>query len=331
MSALGGRHPQAGGAPEGGRKARERRVREQAVDWLVRLTGDPADEALRLAFERWRAEAPENAEIFARAQRAVGDATLLIRREPEFAEKAVRAPARRRRTLASLAGILVAGAGVFLGLDGVMWMRADVIAGKGERPILRLEDGSTLQLNAQSAVAYDFTSSERRVVLLRGQLFVAVAADKGRPFVVVAGPGTTTALGTAFDVNLTDDGASVTVLEHAVSVATDDAAPPRRVEVNEQVTYDHDGRLGDIEPIDPLLAAAWRDGRLVFEERTIASVVEEIGRYVSGRILVADAAVGARRVSGSFDLADPVMALQGLAEAFDIEVTRIGPYVTILR
>ncbi|OCP00206.1 hypothetical protein BC374_08730 [Ensifer sp. LC13] len=306
-------------------------MREQAVDWLVRLTGDPEDEELRVAFERWRAQDPAHAEVFARAQRAVGDATLLIKREPEFAQRAVKATGNRRKTMASLAAMVIVGGGVFLALDGAMWMRADVIAGKGERPILTLDDGSTLQLNAQSAVAYAFTPGERRIVLLRGEAFVQVAADKDRPFVVEAGGGTTTALGTAFDVNLTDDGTSVTVLEHAVSVATDIAEPPRRVEVNEQVSYNHRGRLGDIMPVDPLLAAAWRDGRLVFDERTIASVVEEIGRYVPGKILIADAAIGARRVSGSFDLSDPVRALQGLAEAFDVKVTRIGPYVTILR
>ncbi|MGF6158146.1 transmembrane sensor [Ensifer sp. KUDG1] len=311
--------------------AGDRRVREQAVDWLVRLTGDPDDEALRLAFERWRAEDPAHAEIFARVQRAIGDASLLIRREPEFAQKAMTATGTRRKTVAALAAIVSIGAGLFLSFDGAMWMRADVIAGKGERPILALEDGSTLQLNAQSAVAYQFTSAERRIVLLRGEAFVQVAADSSRPFVVEAGGGTTTALGTAFDVNLTDDGTRVTVIEHAVSVATDMAMLPRRVAVNEQVRYDYDGRLGDITPIDPFVAAAWRQGRLVFEERTIASVVEEIGRYVPGTILIAHAGIGARRVSGSFDLSDPVGALQGLAEAFDVKVTRIGPYVTILR
>ncbi|OKP66467.1 hypothetical protein BTE77_31650 [Ensifer adhaerens] len=306
-------------------------MREHAVDWLVRLTGDPDDEALQLAFERWRAEDPAHAEIFARAQRAIGDASLLIRREPEFAQRAVKRTGTRRKTATALAAIVSVGAGIFVALDGALWMQADVIAGKGERPILTLEDGSTLQLNAQSAVAYQFTSAERRIVLLRGEAFVQVAADSQRPFVVKAGGGTTTALGTAFDVNLTDDGTSVTVLEHAVSVATDAAMPPRRVAVNEQVSYDHDGRLGFVTPVDPFVAAAWRQGRLVFEERTIASVVEEIGRYVPGKILIADASVGARRVSGSFDLSDPVGALQGLAEAFDVKVTRIGPYVTILR
>lgn len=319
------------GTPERGRTTRDRRVREQAVDWLVRLTGDPDDEELRLAFERWRAQDPAHAETFARAQRAIGDATLLVRREPEFAQRAVKASGTPRKTVVSIAVAALAGAGIFLALDGPVRFRADAIADKGDRPILTLADGSTLQLNAQSAVAYHFTPAERRIVLLRGEAFVKVVADKDRPFVVEAGGGTTTALGTAFDVNLTGDGTSVTVLEHAVSVATDAATTARRVEVNEEVTYSHNGRIGDVRRIDPLFAAAWREGRLVFEERTIASVVEDIGRYVPGKILIADAAIGAKRVSGSFDLSDPVRALEGLAEAFEVKVTRIGPYLTILR
>ena len=59
----------------------------------------------------------------------------------------------------------------------------------------RLDDGSTLELNAASAVRVQFTASERHVQLEAGEAHFAVAHDTARPFIVSAG-GILPSLGT---------------------------------------------------------------------------------------------------------------------------------------
>lgn len=74
------------------------------------------------------------------------------------------------------------------------------MAGVGEMPVVTLEDGSVVQLNAASAIAVEFTEKRRVIRLLRGEAFFQVAHGADRPFTVMAGTTSVTALGTAFDV-----------------------------------------------------------------------------------------------------------------------------------
>ncbi|MFO6380697.1 FecR family protein, partial [Pseudomonas aeruginosa] len=91
---------------------------------------------------------------------------------------------------------------------GVSWL-ADHATGKGEVRILRLVDGSEVELDAQSAIDVAYDSRERRVRLLEGSAIFRAAPRAGRetrPFVVESAGGSTRALGTRFLVSRNDDG-----------------------------------------------------------------------------------------------------------------------------
>jgi len=305
--------------------------REQAIDWLLKLRDAPDDMKLNADFEAWVASDPRHAEVYARVRCLMGDASRLLSSDPAFIKKAStrKSGSSTGRSLAlSLCLALVTGA--FFALDVPLRLKADAISGTAERQTLNLPDGSELILNADTAVSFKFSSSERRIVVLKGEVFATVAADKTRPFVVEANGGTTTALGTAFDVEMLKNGTNVTVLEHSVRVDVGDANRSIRIEENQKVAYDAEGSIGSIETVDPLSIAAWRQGRLVFENRQLSSVVAELERYLPGRIVIAGAKIGERRISGSFDLADPQAVLRDLTVAFDVGVMRVGPYLTIL-
>jgi transmembrane sensor len=85
-------------------------------------------------------------------------------------------------------------------------------------------------------------------------------------------------------------------------------------------------REGDVEAI-----AAWRQGRLVANNATLGWVAGQLEQYVPGRILIPDAALRERRVSGSFDISDPQAALAVLEGTLGLRALRLGPYLTILR
>lgn len=306
-------------------------LREAAIDWLLRLRDAPQDESLKAQFHCWLALDPKHRQMFERIERLMGDASQLLASDPGFVGRAAqsKSPASRGTLMAAMSVFVITTGGFFIA-DGPIRLRADAISGTGEQQSITLQDGSTLQLNASSAVAFEFGTQERRIVLLKGEAYVEVARDTQRPFVVEADGGTTTALGTAFNVNLTQEGTSVTVVEHSVIVDGGRGNVPVRIGEQQQVSYDAEGRVGPIETVDPETAAAWREGRLVFNDRTIGSVIEELGRYVPGSIVISQDNIRQRRVSGSFNLADPDAVLRDLAAAFNVGVTHIGPYLTVL-
>lgn len=312
-------------------KANEKKLRAQAVDWMLRLQEDPEDAALQARFQHWLAEDPARAVVYDRARRAMGDASHLLTSDLDFAQNAAHKRLMRRRNVAALLLLFLGGSIAFTLADGPMRLRADIITGTGEPRTVTLADGSTVEMNAESAIAIHLTPGERRIKLLRGEAFFQVAADATRPFVVEANKGTTTALGTAFDINLTEQDTRVVVTEHAVMVASEDGGRAHRLFEGQQISYDQDGRVNAPEMADIDTATAWRQGRIIFEDRPLSSVVEQIDRYVPGRIIIPQSDLANRRISGSLDLKQPDAALDAFANAIGIRITRLSPYLTILR
>src|SRR5690606_18195659 len=95
-----------------------------------------------------------------------------------------------------------------------------------ERLAVPLDDGSLLTLNTDTRAVVRYRDGIRGVTLQKGQALFEVAKDPSRPFVVTAGQRTVTALGTAFDVRLSESRFEVTMLEGRVVVAPQSAHAP---------------------------------------------------------------------------------------------------------
>ena len=209
--------------------AAERR-RAEAAQWFARLKSLPVSHGTLKDFFAWRrergnAEAFEEAERFWSEAEKVGERPSILR----AVEEAGRRPARRRfisRThplaLATLAILVILGAawGAYQLFPG--GQRFDTAA--GEQRVIALEDGSRLNLNTETAIRVDFSSSARHLVLKGGEAFFSVARDKARPFIVSADGVVVTATGTKFDVTLRDRRTVVTLVEGRVSVRAPDGS-----------------------------------------------------------------------------------------------------------
>ena len=97
----------------------------------------------------------------------------------------------RRGVLRGIVGLGLLGGGLWLGghSESGRTLLADLRTGTGERRSVSLNDGSRLQLNADSAVDCDFSAQRRLLRLYRGALVVQVAADPERPFIVRSDQG----------------------------------------------------------------------------------------------------------------------------------------------
>lgn len=305
-------------------------LREQAIDLFLQQRDRPDDMVLAADLEAWLAADEQHAAAFERVRCLMGDAGLLVTNDHAFVVRATRKSSLTNGKIATTVAFAVTlAAGLYLA-DIPMRLRADYMSDTAERQIVTTPDGSTITLNANSAIALRFTATERQVLLLRGEIFAQVAPDAMRPFSVVASGGTTTALGTAFDVNMQDGTTNVAVLEHSVSVDLPGQHDASRLQENQQVSYKSDGTIGAIEAVDPTSIGAWRHGRFVFEDKSLAEVVGAFQRYIPGRIIVTQEKLRQKRLSGNFDLSDPQAALIDLATALDVRVMTAGPFLTVL-
>jgi len=317
---------------DGTREDRQRR--EHAADWAFRMAAPTVSASDRAAFEAWLRLDPRHADLHRKAEALLRAAPQAFQAVPPPRSRDW-TPARHRVPVGVTAGLVAAALALFVVLDGPMRLRADAIADHGESPALTLSDGSVVHLDASSAIAVAMDGTERRVRLLRGEAFFEVASNPDRPFLVQAANGATTALGTAFDVRLADGGAEVTVTQHAVSVAPSSgggggASAPVTVREGQRVAYDADGRIGALRKADAAAAASWRSGLLVIDDEPLASVIERIGRHSPARIVVVGDATARRRISGTFDIRDPLAAITVLERSLRIRSTRLGSMLVIL-
>jgi transmembrane sensor len=309
----------------------QKKRNREAADWLLRNSDPNQPAAERARFQAWLQRDSENCRTYSAAEQLMADAHQAIRSDSALADVDLQA---RNRTKPITALVLVAAllTGSFFALDGPLHLQADMISGTGEMPLLTLEDGSIVQLNASSAIAVNFSERHRVIRLLKGQAFFQVAHASERPFTVVAGETDVTALGTAFDVRFGHDGTDVTVTENAVEMEwAGQTSAPVRVQQGQQAIYDNTKKTTAVASVDGLVALAWRRGQIAVDNAPLSYVVGEMNRHFYGRIVIAGSALAARRVSGTIKVADTDDALAFVTKVFGLNVTRFGPLIVIRR
>ncbi|MFT4249340.1 MAG: FecR domain-containing protein [Pseudomonas sp.] len=284
-----------------------------ALEWVARLNDETVSERERCDFSEWMAADPAHRGAFERATR-LWNCFDQVKPAAERLQ-------RRRALLGALAAVAALPAAYALYRQ--VWA-ADFRSGVGERRSVRLSDGSRVELGTDSAIAVAFSAVERRITLRRGQAFFEVAPDPARALSVYAGSGSTTALGTRFDIRRDGDTVTVSVLEHAVQVRADATPTARRVEQGWQLRYGGDGIGQPVRMIDPEAVVAWRQDRLVFDAVPLRQVLRELARYRHGPIVLMDRQAGSRPVTAVFDSRDIAGALHGLADALDLRLLDVG-------
>lgn len=298
----------------------------QAAQWLALLHDDAVSAADRQAFNSWRHADPRHALAVTRMQAVMGSFEQLPVKPARQALSKVFPPARRKITPRPVQAIALLGVLVFGWLSveqGPVWL-ADERTVTGERRDVLLSDGSQLQLNSGSALDVEFDERQRVVELYRGELWVEVAKDSQRPFVVKTSQGTITALGTRFMVRKRQDGSvQVSVLESAVAASADHSINVR-VDAGQQAIL-KDGVVQTPKAIDNADPAAWTRGLLKVQDRPLGEVLQTIDANRQGVLQFDEQALQGIRVSGLFRLDDTDAALATLADNLPITVEQFTP------
>lgn len=304
--------------------------REQALDWFLRLQQAPHDPQLRDECEQWCASDAANAEAYRKAEKLWQLTGQLAPATTEHWSKApvVKLPVRRRRWWlgAAVAACLLVAVAPSLSLR----LQADYRTAQGETRDITLADGSVVQMDSDTAIAVDYSGNHRDVKLLAGQAFFEVRPDKTRPFHVRAEAIKVTVTGTAFNVELRPGTVGVDV-QHG-SVRVEDVAGAHvlsdALTAGERLRY-VDG-IVQVKTFASSQAAAWRQGQLIADEQRVAELAQALARYLPGKVVLRDEALGDKRVTGVYDLRNPEAALRAVIRPHGGEVRSYGPWLLVL-
>jgi transmembrane sensor len=318
-------------------------VEREAVGWLQKLTsGDMTPEDVA-ALELWRARSPLHEAAFVETKRlwrtagAAGNA--LFDPAESFATR-LDALGQRRRTInrrAVLGGGVAALAAASFGVINPplgLWpswseLNSDYRTATGEQRKVTFAGDVAISLNTQTSLAVrPAEGGENRIELIQGE---ASFATSSRSLVVVAADGRTIAQSGRFDVRHTAGGerspVSVTCFEGSVRIECGTEAADLRP--GQRVRYDLAG-LGKVAAVDPEIASEWQRGVVEFRGTPIVEAVEEMNRYRTGRIILTNASLGQKQLSGHFRIDQMNEALLGLERAFGAKLQRLPGGIVLL-
>ncbi len=307
---------------------------DQAARWYAAMRSDVISSRRRNEFEAWLAANGEHRTAYERIDRQwqatdnlLEAESLQTMGEAFLQEGNGSAPRILRRYSMAAAALLLVAVGVFYFGDVVPKgeLYSTVI---GEQKIVSLEDGSTVKLNTNTELNVEFTATTRRVALLRGQAWFAVAKNSARPFVVDYGRGRVTVLGTEFDVYRTPGSATITLLDGSVRV--DKKANGEKNGAVTLVAY-RDATSGQqvrhtdqglskifVAPRDEI--TGWQENKMIFNNWPLEKALEEVNRYSETQVFIGDDSLKKLRLSGMFHTRQPSVVIRAVKSYFPIKV-----------
>jgi transmembrane sensor len=246
---------------------------------------------------------------------------------------------------AVLARVVVVSGGVFYrgGMRQTELARQMIETAVGENRSVTLADGSSVALGGHTRLSFSLRANVREIMLENGEAFFAVAKDPSRPFQVHAGNATVTAVGTEFDVRRSDDNVTVAVLEGRVMVqpmaplmpvswlpASRPVGQPAALAAGERTTVNRNGVELTSELTNAQTAIEWQDGQLAFEGESLRYVVQDVNRYASKPIVLADEKTATLRITGTISSSNVLGWVRSLQPAFGVRA-EIEPNRIVLR
>ncbi len=310
-------------------------IDREAAEWIARRDASSGVEAVEREFQAWIEQDIRHRVAYLRLN-AAWERTLVAEKlrpldgpiDGDLLAPAQPMPSHRFTQWWSAAAALV-----LLSVGVVAWLTVDEGRGEvyrtavGHFERIRLDDGSTVELNTDSELRVRMSDERRLVSLIRGEAHFRVAHDAGRPFDVVAGGTRVRAVGTAFSVRLRDrEHAEVLVTEGRVAIMPLDLTPQ---EISAPMPTLAAGELAVVEPehvnvqsvqTDSIVRRlAWTEGKLVFNEETLAAAVAEINRYNRQQIVIRDPSLATLHVGGTFEATDLPSFLSALERIFGVQ------------
>ena len=290
-----------------------KRADREAHVWLDKMMRADADDH-RTGFNAWHAQ-PGNAEAYAAAlddyQFSQGLSRTRLEAGLRVRSKQI---AGRRWAFATILAAAIAVGGAWLVLSNRHEPQIAELPASSSKH--KLADGTRVTLMDGATMDARFNSSERRVLLFGGRARFEVAHDASRPFVVEGGGAETVALGTIFEMDLLNPRLPrVALVQGSVEVRRVQSKKVLRLKPGETAEVPLEGPRIMTGPAALMLVTL-----IEVDEAPVRQILEHANRTNAVPIHLADPALGELRITGRFDLKDPLALARQLAAALNLEV-----------
>lgn len=193
------------------------------------------------------------------------------------------------------------------------------------------EDGTTVHLNYNTEIRYPVKfGKSNRIVYLKGEAYFKVAKDS-RPFYVITNEGKIKQYGTEFNVNtFTPQRTEVALVKGSISITPKGSTKEQLIQPGQLAHADLDCEAVSVYDIDLTPYIAWNEGRLIFENRTLESIVEILEHWYNVNISFGSPELKQLHFTGNMDRYDTITPiLKAIARTTNLHIQIKGKEILI--
>lgn len=204
-----------------------------------------------------------------------------------------------------------------------------LIVPNGKRSTLALEDGTKMWINAGSRVIYpNKFKKNKREIYVDGEVYMEVARDEERPFVVKTNMLDVQVLGTSFNVMAYKNDVQSAVVLASGSVRVNAKDGQVKLVPNEMFSYSEQ-RGGLVKEVVVADYISWKDGIYIYHSEPLSSILSRISRYY-GKEISYDSDVAMFKCSGKLNLQEDLDSLlEGLTHTVPVDYIRSDEKYTV--
>lgn len=318
------------------------------IDLLIaRLLCGEATNIEKDELNHWIGESPANKRLFDETQRIweksqpyfsaseiSSDRDKIKSQISQYSNKATKTiglPTWLFRVAAILAFPIMLGIGWYLGSLEISseTQMCEVTAPKGQITRCLLADGTEVWLNAGSTLKYDpALNGKIRKVKLDGEAFFKVAENNKKPFIVSTQQAQIKVLGTVFNLKAYsgEDKVETTLEEGSVEFSVHgNAAKTVKLKPGEQLVYSISEKKITLGEVDTYLHTAWKDGKFVFKDADLHTIIQELEKLYDVRIHLENDSLRKLHFRGMFEYEQNIFsALETLERTTNIKYRMNG-------
>ncbi|KAA8735416.1 DUF4880 domain-containing protein [Acinetobacter qingfengensis] len=306
-------------------------IAEQAAEWVVKLsTGQCTNQDL-IALEQWKQQSPEHLQAFEQLYHLIQNVQSLQQHNLNSQNNLIKQYVlkRKRKTnhhISLLLLVFIMGSIGYI-LPWQTWT-ADVRNDQQVWQQQKLQDNSLISISGKTAYNIQYSSQQRKIELLHGNILVDVAKDKHRPFIVDTGNVKVQALGTRFIVQHHQNLTIVSMLESKTQINSDDITKTVILKTGETLYLNGQNYRIQTTTSSQMLVQAWQHKKLVVNNMPLSQVLEILQSYQRSHFIYSNTALENDRVTAVLPLDQPEVALQLLQQHHGLKISHYSGYIT---
>lgn len=174
--------------------------------------------------------------------------------------------------------------------QGMSAQRMEYNSEKGSVSTIHLEDGSAIWLSSGTNLVLDKTKNGETTARLDGEAYFDLTPNPNRKFIVDLGQFKIRDIGTRFNIRAyqSEQTISTSLAEGQIDLVNNSGKSFLTVKPGELVRYDKSNNNISVNQQDPTIVTAWKDGKFVFIDKTLADICLELENWYNIKIQIDD-------------------------------------------